>query len=343
MARLLITGGYGYIGSHTIVALHEAGFDDLVVIDDLRRSDPLMVRGVKALTGTDPQHEMIDVTDAAALHGVFEAQGPFDAVVHFAAYKSVRESVAEPFRYYRNNVLGTVALLEVMAAHGCTRLVFSSSCTVYGQAELLPVSEQTPERPAQSPYGATKQMCERIIADAVVSGAMTHVLSLRYFNPAGSHPSAKIGDLPYGVPDNLVPFITQTAAGWREGLRVFGSDYDTPDGTPIRDYLHVVDLGEAHSAAVRHVLDGPFGREVVNLGSGLGHSVLDVIHSFEAATGLVIPFILAPRRDGDVAQIWSSCDRAAAILGWRARHDLPEILSSAWKWQLTLTQPQAVR
>ena len=336
MARLLITGGFGYVGSHTLVALHEAGFDDVVVVDDLRRSDPRMVRGVAELTGRAPVHEAVDVTDAAALSRVFEVHGPVDAVVHFAAYKSVRESVAEPLRYYRNNVLGTVALLEAMAAGGCTTLVFSSSCTVYGQAEVLPVSELTPERPAASPYGATKQMCERVIADSVESGGLSHALSLRYFNPAGSHPSALIGDLPSGVPDSLVPFITQTAAGWREVLHVFGSDYATPDGTPIRDYLHVVDLAEAHVAAVRNVLLAVPGREVVNLGSGTGKSVLEALRAFEQVTGRTVPYVFAPRRDGDVEQIWSSCEKAEQLLGWRARLGLREIMASAWAWQTTL-------
>lgn len=343
MAKLLITGGYGYIGSHTLVALHEAGFRDLTVVDDLRRSDPLMVRGVTELTGVEHPHESLDVTDPVALAHVFDVYGPFDAVVHFAAYKSVSESVAEPLRYYRNNVLGTIALLEAMAAHGCARLVFSSSCTVYGQADVLPVSELSPERSANSPYGATKQMCERIIADAVLSGSLTHVLSLRYFNPAGSHPSALIGDLPVGVPDSLVPFITQTAAGWRERLNVFGSDYDTPDGTPIRDYLHVVDLAEAHVAAVSHVLTGAAGREVVNLGSGTGHSVLQALKVFEEVTGRTVPYVLAPRRAGDVEQIWSACEKATALLGWRVRLGLREIMGSAWDWQKTLSPPADVQ
>ena len=336
MARLLITGGFGFIGSHTVVALHEAGFDDVVVVDDLRRSDLRMVRGVAALTGVAPVHESVDVTDVDALSRVFATRGPFDAVVHFAAYKSVRESIAEPLRYYRNNVLGTVALLEAMAANGCTKLVFSSSCTVYGQAEVLPVSELSPERRAESPYGATKQMCERVIADSVDFGGLSHALSLRYFNPAGSHPTALIGDLPSGVPDNLVPFITQTAAGWRERVHVFGSDYATPDGTPIRDYLHVVDLAEAHVAAVRNVVLGAPGREVVNLGSGMGSSVLEALRAFEQVTGRVVPYVLAPRREGEVEQIWSSCEKAEAVLGWRARLGLPEIMASAWEWQTTL-------
>ena len=344
MTRLLITGGFGFIGSHTIVALQAAGFGDLVVVDDLRRSDPAMVRGVAALLGMVPVHESVDVTDLEALSGVFATHGPFDAVIHFAAYKSVRESVLHPLRYYRNNVLGIVALLEAMAASTCTRLVFSSSCTVYGHAATLPVSELTPLRPAMSPYGATKQICEQIIADSIApvgggAGSLTHALSLRYFNPAGAHASAHIGELPIGVPDNLVPFITQTAAGWRDRLSVFGSDYDTPDGTPVRDYLHIVDVANAHVAAVGHVLSGPAGNEVVNLGSGVGHTVLEVLRAFEETTGLTVPYVLAPRRSGDVEQIWSSCEKAEALLGWRAGLGLPEIMASAWAWQQTLPRP----
>lgn len=346
MPRLLITGGFGYIGSHTLVALHEAGFTDIVVVDDLRRSDPVMVRGVAEIMGRSPVHAAVDVTDAGRLAAVFAQHSPIDAVIHLAAYKSVRESMAEPLRYFRNNVFGMVALLEAMAAGGCGRLVFSSSCTVYGQPDELPVSERAPERPAASPYGATKQMCERILADSVDlhggaggSAGLTHALSLRYFNPAGNHPSARIGDLPRGVPDSLVPFVTQAAAGWRDEVRVFGSDYATPDGTAIRDYLHVMDLADAHVAAIRHVLGSVPGRDAVNLGSGVGHSVLDVIRTFEAVTGRSVHYRLAARRPGDVEQIWSSSAKAEALLGWRVCRGLPEILSSAWDWQQTLTPP----
>jgi len=338
MTRLLITGGFGYIGSHTLVELMQAGFHDLVVVDDLRRSNELMVTGVATITGITAVHERIDVTDPVALAQIFSTHGPIDAVLHFAAYKSVRESVAHPLRYFHNNVVGMVALLQAMQVYGCKRLLFSSSCTVYGQAEELPVTESTPERRAQSPYGATKQMGERIMADAM-GELLTHAVSLRYFNPAGAHPSALIGDLELGVPDSLVPYITQTAAGWRPHLRVFGSDYHTPDGTPVRDYLHVVDLARAHVAAVRHLLDGPPGREVINLGSGHGHSVLDAINAFERATGITVGYEMAPRRAGDVEQIWSSGDKALALLGWHTEHTLEEIMASAWAWQQTQPKP----
>ena len=338
MTRLLITGGFGYIGSHTLVELMQAGFHDLVVADDLRRSNELMVTGVTTITGITAVHERIDVTDPVALAQIFSTHGPIDAVLHFAAYKSVRESVAHPLRYFHNNVVGMVSLLQAMQVHGCKRLLFSSSCTVYGQAEELPVTESTPERRAQSPYGATKQMGERIMADAM-GEVLTHAVSLRYFNPAGAHPSALIGDLELGVPDSLVPYITQTAAGWRPHLRVFGSDYHTPDGTPVRDYLHVVDLARAHVAAVRHLLDGPPGREVINLGSGHGHSVLDAINAFERATGITVGYEMAPRRAGDVEQIWSSGDKALALLGWHTEHTLEEIMASAWAWQQTQPKP----
>ena len=339
MTRLLITGGFGYIGSHTLVELIQAGFHDLVVVDDLRRSNELMVTGVATITGITVVHERADVTDPVTLAQIFASHGPIDAVLHFAAYKSVRESVAHPLRYFRNNVVGMVALLETMQVHGCGRLLFSSSCTVYGQADALPVTESAPERPAQSPYGATKQMGERMMADAM-GEVLTHAVSLRYFNPAGAHPSALIGDLESGVPDSLVPYITQTAAGWRPHLRVFGSDYHTPDGTPVRDYLHVVDLARAHVAAVRYLLDGPPGREVINLGSGRGHSVLDAIGAFERATGIAIAYEMAPRRAGDVEQIWSSGDKARSMLAWHTEHTLEEIMASAWAWQQT--QPKSL-
>ena len=338
MSRLLITGGFGYIGSHTLVELMQAGFHDLVVVDDLRRSDELMVTGVATITGITVVHERRDVTDPVALAQIFSTHGPIDAVLHFAAYKSVRESVAHPLRYFRNNVVGMVSLLEAMQAYGCSRLLFSSSCTVYGQADALPVTESAPERRAQSPYGATKQMGERMMADAM-GELLTHAVSLRYFNPAGAHASALIGDLESGEPDSLVPYITQTAAGWRPHLRVFGSDYNTPDGTPVRDYLHVVDLARAHVAAVRYLLEGPQSREVINLGSGHGYSVLDAIGAFEHATGITIAYEMAPRRAGDVEQIWSSGDKALSMLGWRTEHTLEEIMASAWAWQQTQPKP----
>lgn len=335
--RLLVTGGAGYIGAHTVVSLVEAGFRDIVIVDDLRRSDVRMVDGIEAITGVAPVVERVDVTDAHALGGVFRHRGPFDAVVHFAAYKSVRESVLRPELYEANNVGGTARLLETMRTYGCERLVFSSSCTVYGNPESLPVTEDSPIGIAQSPYGASKQRCEQLIRRAVETGALSAALSLRYFNAAGAHSSALLGELPFGVPDFLVPFITQTAAGWRDQVQVFGNDYDTPDGTAVRDYLHVMDLADAHVAAVAQLIEGrAVGFDAVNLASGRGTSVLETIHAFERATGVRVPYNFAPRRRGDAETIWAVADRARELLGWTATRSLEEIMRSAWAWQQSL-------
>lgn len=335
MSRVVVTGGAGYIGSHTCVALLTAGHEVLVV-DDLRRSHARILDGIAAITGRPPAVERIDVADARALTAALVRWGRVDAVVHLAAYKSVRESVAHPTRYYGNNIGATVAVLDAMSAVGCGRMVFSSSCTVYGQPDRLPVTEDTPLAPPQSPYGATKQMCERILADASAAGMLSSSVSLRYFNPAGAHPSALIGELPLGVPDNLVPFITQTAAGWRSRLEIFGTDYPTPDGTAVRDYLHVVDLADAHLAALDAVLAGPVDLRAYNLGAGRGVSVREVVDAFEQATGVPVPVTMSPRRPGDVTEVWASPQRAVAELGWTARRPLAEIVASAWAWQQTL-------
>jgi UDP-glucose 4-epimerase len=336
--NILVTGGAGFIGSHTVVALVEAGHQ-VTIVDDLSRSDQRMLSGIAAIAGADVPFAHANVGDTAALRETFDRSGPFDAVVHLAAYKSVRESVEFPLRYHRNNVGGLVSLLEVMQEHSCRSMVFSSSCTVYGEPEAPPVTETTPMKPAASPYGATKQMCERILEDCLAASALDTVVSLRYFNPAGAHPSARIGEIPFGVPDNLVPYITQTAAGLRPRLQIFGSDYDTPDGTPVRDYLHVMDLAEAHVAAVEKAHKGPKGLHVYNLGVGRGTSVLEVVAAFQAATGIAIPYDLAPRRPGDVERIWSSCEKANRELGWTATRSLEDLLASAWAWQKTLKSP----
>ncbi len=338
MARVLVSGGAGYIGAHTVVALHEAGHD-VVIVDDLRRTNQRVVDGIAKLVGTSLPLLRVDVADEAALLAGLASQAPFDVAVHFAAYKSVRESVDNPALYYANNVGGTATLLSVMRKLSVHRLVFSSSCTVYGQPDVLPVTELSPIVVAASPYGFTKQVCEQMICDEVASSsseALTNGLSLRYFNPAGAHPSALIGEFPFGVPDNLVPFITQTAAGWRPRLSIFGDDYNTPDGTAVRDYLHVCDLADAHVAAVDWILAAEPGVEVVNLGMGHGVSVRQAIDAFETATGVTIPVVMAPRRPGDVEQVWSSCAKAAELLGWRATRSLSDMMSSAWAWQQTL-------
>ena len=340
MSRLLVTGGAGYIGAHTVVALVEAGFREIVIVDDLRRSDHRMLDGIETITGLRPILETVDVTDESALSDAFASHGPIDAVIHFAAYKSVRESVLEPVKYEANNVGGTACLLKAMRASGCSRMVFSSSCTVYGNPSALPVDEDTPIGVAQSPYGASKQRCEQLIRATADVGELSAAMSLRYFNAAGAHPSAHIGELPHGVPDFLVPFITQTAAGWREQLQVFGNDYNTPDGTAVRDYVHVDDLADAHVAAVAHLLDGRTrGFDAINLASGRGTTVLEAIAAFERATGVGVPYACAPRRTGDAEAIWARAERSGELLGWRTRRSLDEIMASAWAWQQSLPYP----
>jgi UDP-glucose 4-epimerase len=335
MAHVLVTGGAGYIGSHTVIALAQAGHE-VTVVDDLRRSTERIVAGVEEILGRPLRLFRVDIADEQGLGSAFDGIAPVDAVVHFAAYKSVKESVLHPTRYYRNNIGGTAVLVDTMRAYGCGRIVFSSSCTVYGQPDRLPVDESSPILPATSPYGYSKQVCEQLLDDALRAASLTSVVSLRYFNPAGAHPSALIGELPIGVPDNLVPFITQTAAGWRERLETFGSDYATPDGTAVRDYLHVVDLAEAHVAAVGAVLEGPGGLHVYNLGTGEGVSVRQILDAFEAATGLRLPVVVSGRRPGDVEQVWADPSKAARELGWRTTRSLRDIMASAWAWQQTL-------
>ncbi|GAB3825833.1 UDP-glucose 4-epimerase GalE [Pontibacter rugosus] len=283
--KILVTGGAGYIGSHTVVELVEAGYAP-VIIDNFSNSEESALNGIAAILGHDITCHRVDCTDAAALRKVFEAEENISGVIHFAAYKAVGESVEQPLKYYHNNVGSLVTLLQVMGEFNVTNLVFSSSCTVYGIPEQLPVTEQTPVQKANSPYGNTKKICEEILTDLANSGSSIKSIALRYFNPIGAHPSAKIGELPLGVPSNLVPFITQTAAGIRQQLTVFGNDYDTPDGTNIRDYVHVVDLAKAHVVAVERMLAGKVADiEFFNVGTGQGNTVLEAIHAFERATG----------------------------------------------------------
>ncbi len=338
--RVLVTGGAGYIGSHAAVALHEAGYMP-VLLDNLSNANTMAIDGVRELCKDSdlPFHE-VDIQDESRLRDVFEHHVMLGhaivGILHFAAFKAVGESVTKPARYAANNVGGLGTLLDVAATFNVRNVVFSSSCTVYGEPESVPVDESSPFQNAESPYGWTKQACERVLTDHAATHPDHRVALLRYFNPIGAHPSAEIGEWPLGVPNNLVPFLTQTVAGMRESLTVFGGDYPTHDGTCIRDYLHVMDLAEAHVAALRWCMNNPSNGPVVrafNLGRGQGASVLDVIHGFERATGLAVPHRIGPRRDGDVVAIWANPDRAKSELNWEASRDLETCLADAWRWQ----------
>ena len=337
--KVLVTGGAGYIGSHTAVALHEAGFMP-VLVDNLHNSKASAVDGVRAIVGDDVPFESLDIRNAPELNVLFERHD-FVGVLHFAAHKAVGESMAKPAMYAANNVGGLGVLLEVASAHEVDNIVFSSSCTVYGEPEDMPVAESAPFQRAESPYGWTKQACERVLEDHAAANGASHVALLRYFNPIGAHPSAEIGELPLGVPNNLIPFLTQAVSGIRKALTVFGGDYDTQDGTCIRDYLHVMDLAEAHVAALTWCLDQPDDRSVIrpfNLGTGQGASVLEVIQGFERATGQKVPYTMGDRREGDVVAIWADPSRAADELGWRTTRSLETSLADAWRWQERLNQ-----
>ncbi|GIV40590.1 MAG: UDP-glucose 4-epimerase [Thermonema sp.] len=335
---ILVTGGLGFIGSHTVVALQEAGYE-VIIIDNLSNSFAFVLDGIQAITGIKSRFYEGDCNDRAFMQSVFGKE-KIDGVIHFAAYKAVGESVAEPLKYYHNNLMSLIVLLELMQAHAVPHLVFSSSCTVYGQPKQLPVDESAPILPAQSPYGNTKQICEEIIRDSVQAGMPVKALALRYFNPIGAHPTAHIGELPIGVPNNLVPYITQTAAGIRRELSIFGNDYNTPDGTCIRDFIHVMDLAEAHVKALECLLKQPAAPlyDFVNIGTGKGHSVLEVVQTFERVNNLQLPYKFAPRRPGDVEQIYAKADKAKQMLGWQARRSLDEALRDAWQWQKALKE-----
>ncbi|HEY5999210.1 MAG TPA: UDP-glucose 4-epimerase GalE [bacterium] len=332
--RILVTGGTGYIGSHTVVELQQAGFDVLVV-DDLSNSHIGVLDGIGQISGTRPPFEQFNLQDRDRTRRLFETHGPIAAAIHFAASKSVVESVRNPLLYYRNNLVSLLNLLEAMQEHGCGHIVFSSSCTVYGQPEQLPVTEASPLQPAASPYGNTKRICEDILRDAVAADPALRCTALRYFNPIGAHPSALIGELPQGVPDNLVPYITQTAAGIRKELQVFGDDYDTPDGSCIRDFIHVVDLARAHVAALRRMLgDGaPQRFECFNVGTGTGYSVLALVRTFEQVSGRKLNYRIVGRRPGDIVKVWADTALANRELGWKAEKSLEEMLDSAWRWE----------
>ena len=333
-SQILVTGGTGYIGSHTAVELQQAGFE-VVIVDNLSNSSIGVLDGIARITGRRPHFAQVDCLDIDGLHRVFKEHPDIRAVIHFAAYKSVGESVQQPLLYYRNNLQSLLNLLEVMITQHVPNLVFSSSCTVYGQPEVLPVTENASTQPAASPYGNTKQISEEIIYDTVHSGAPVKSILLRYFNPIGAHPSAEIGELPLGVPQNLVPFITQTAIGIREKLRVFGNDYKTPDGSCIRDYISVVDLAKAHVTACQRLLNNLSTDkvEVFNIGTGKGLSVLELIHIFRKVTGIALPYEIVGRREGDIEQIWADPHKANTVLGWTAKESIDDTLRSAWKWE----------
>lgn len=330
--KIIVTGGAGYIGTHTTVALQDAGFD-VVVLDNLSNSSAGSLDGVARITGIKPEFINVDCADATALRAAFAKHVDAVGVIHFAALKAVGESVEKPLMYFRNNLNGLINVLDMMREFNIPNIVFSSSATVYGVPEKLPVTEETPLQPATSPYGATKVMGENIIRDTVRAYPQLRATLLRYFNPIGAHPSGLIGELPNGVPNNLMPYITQTAAGVREYLSVFGDDYDTPDGYCVRDYIDVNDLARAHVAALRHMLGGADGVGVFNLGTGRGVSVMELVRGFEAATGVAVPYKIAPRRVGDVPAIWADASLAGRVLNWHAETPLVDTLASAWRWQ----------
>lgn len=333
MSRILVTGGTGYIGSHTCVELMNAGYEVLIA-DNLSNSNIEVLDGIESITGKRPEFEKIDLCDASKVDELFSNYS-IDAIIHFAALKAVGESVEIPLEYYHNNLESLINLLKAMQKHAVPSLVFSSSCTVYGQPDVLPVTENAPIKIALAPYGKTKQICEEIMQDSIHAIPSIKGIALRYFNPVGAHKSAMIGELPIGVPLNLVPFVTQTVAGVREKLSVFGSDYNTPDGTAIRDYIYVCDLALAHVVAVERLLDNKNKKafEVFNLGTGDGVSVMEIIKTFEKATGQKINYEIVARREGDIEKVWADTTFANDELGWKAETPLDEILASAWEWE----------
>lgn len=339
--NILVTGGMGYIGSHTTVELLEAGYD-VTIVDDLSNSNPAVLDGIEKITGQRPTFYQKSCNDLDAMEEIFAKEKNISGIIHFAASKAVGESVQKPLLYYRNNIVSLLNMLEMMEKHDVKGIVFSSSCTVYGQPKQLPVTESAPILPATSPYGNTKQINEEIIADAIHAGVPYKAVILRYFNPIGGHESAIIGELPTGVPQNLIPYLTQAAAGVRKELTVFGDDYDTPDGSCIRDYIDVVDLAKAHVRAVERMLNNESKEQVeyFNIGTGHGVSVLELIHTFEKATGVKVPHKIGPRREGDIEQVWADPTHANKVLGWKAVKPLDETLRNAWKWQLKIRDQQ---
>jgi len=332
MSKILVTGGLGFIGSHTVVELVNSGYEP-VIVDNLSNSDIKILDQLTKIIGYKPTFHKLDLCDEFAVKKLAALEPDISGIIHFAAYKAVGESVQHPLKYYRNNFFSMINLLEAYYGKPLN-FVFSSSCTVYGQPDELPVTESAQVKTAQSPYGNTKQIAEEILQDMIASGSNYKVISLRYFNPVGAHDSALIGELPIGVPQNLVPFITQTAIGKREKITVFGDDYNTPDGSCVRDYIHVVDLAKAHVAALKYMEQPDFkGYDVFNIGTGNGTTVLQIIHAFENATGVKLNYSIGPRRDGDVEQVWGDVHKSAHKLGWRAELGIDEMMQSAWEWE----------
>jgi UDP-glucose 4-epimerase len=338
MSKVLVTGGTGYIGSHTVVELINDGFE-VIIVDNLSNSNVDVLDGIQKITGVRPAFENIDCVDYVGMDKMFDKYGDIESIIHFAASKAVGESVEKPLLYYRNNLVSLINLLQLMPIHKVRNFVFSSSCTVYGQPDVLPVTEDAPIKPALSPYGNTKQIGEEIIRDTIYANESNYQsIILRYFNPIGAHASAEIGELPNGVPNNLLPFVTQTAIGLRKQLQVFGDDYDTPDGSCIRDYIHVVDLAKAHVIAVKRMLQGKSldKVETFNLGTGRGLSVLEILKTFEEVNGVKVPYKIVSRREGDIVKVWADPTIANEVLGWTASETVEETLRSAWAWEQNL-------
>ncbi|MCH8533807.1 MAG: UDP-glucose 4-epimerase GalE [Flavobacteriaceae bacterium] len=335
--KILVTGGLGFIGSHTVVALIEKGYE-VLIIDNLSNSSLSVLEGITRITSVTPHFTKLDIRDKIVLREYFEKHNDINGIIHFAASKAVGESVENPLLYYENNINSLVYLMQELKQLEHQNFIFSSSCTVYGQAEKLPVSEDAPVQPAESPYGNTKQIGEEIIRDTTQISPGMKAIALRYFNPIGAHPTTEIGELPIGVPQNLIPFITQTAIGKREKLSVFGNDYPTEDGTCIRDYIHVVDLAEAHVVALERLINSKnkTAFEVFNLGTGQGNSVLEVIQCFEKVTGQELAWEFADRREGDVVAAYAETTKANQDLGWKTKYTLADALKSAWQWELKL-------
>lgn len=331
--NILVTGGTGFIGSHTIVELYEAGMD-VVNIDNLCNSELFIIDNVNAITGKKQIFIQEDITNENVLREIFSSQ-KIDAVIHFAAFKSVNESVEKPLEYYRNNIGATIILLKIMKEFNVSKLVFSSSCTVYGQPDILPVTEDSPIKNATTPYGYTKQVCEQIIVDFAIANPAFWSIILRYFNPVGAHKSGTIGELPRGVPNNLGPYITQTALGILPVLKIFGDDYKTPDGTCIRDFIHVADLAVAHVSALLKLIDGTGSKQVsfYNIGTGKGNTVLELVKAFEKATGVIVNYEITNRREGDIEKIWANVDKVQKELGWKANYSIEDAMLHAWLWE----------
>ena len=327
---ILVTGGAGYIGSHTVVELQNEGYD-VVVCDNLSNSSRKSLERVEEITGKSVKFYLADIGDREAMENIFENE-KIESVIHFAGLKAVGESVSKPWEYYNNNISGTLVLVDVMRKHGVKNLIFSSSATVYGDPAFVPITEECPKGKCTNPYGWTKSMLEQILSDMQYADNEWNIVLLRYFNPIGAHKSGRIGENPSGIPNNLMPYVTQVAVGKRERLNVFGNDYDTHDGTGVRDYIHVVDLAKGHVCALAKIAE-KCGLKIYNLGTGKGYSVLDIVKNFEDATGVKVPYVIAPRRPGDIATCYASADLAAKELGWKAENGIREMCEDSWRWQ----------